>query len=518
MALNHRNKLANKDRLEHLYEFYGNTVLIDINDSITETSLFSNFFFNKFIFSGYFDLELSCRQYLIIHLMGLNFNAELLRTYNGKTITKLSYPLPVQWIRIIENRGVKVNSISCSLKFYQFIIIQLFKSIVFFLKEAWIEIAQLNRQDSKIYSYFIDLNKYNIPCSGSKQELNTINWYINWKSIDIEAVFHNVNCNDVLIDNILIKEKKLLPVLNDFSTKMCFIFWFFSSFFRALFDLLRGNWTSSILLCESIKLKKFKLAHKNQLAKEYLFSLSSLVYRPIWTFEAERKNSNIIMYNYAASFSPFTTLTSSELGFKIMNWPRIINWSEYYLEYTRKVCIKKDIIFDLANFIHFSDSSNTFVLPEVKCISVFDVSPYNEDFYYTTFPVIDYRNYEIAVTFLKDIYEAAQTYKIPIIYKSKRSFNKNHCERYINFINQFKMLPGVITVNPDVSPYRLIEKSTGSISIPFTSTAVIGKKMNKISIFYDPTSNLIDIDLFRQDICVVSGKNELTNWMKNLLN
>ena len=121
MALNHRNKLANKDRLEHLYEFYGNTVLIDINDSITETSLFSNFFFNKFIFSGYFDLELSCRQYLIIHLMGLNFNAELLRTYNGKTITKLSYPLPVQWIRIIENRGVKVNSISCSLKFYQFI-------------------------------------------------------------------------------------------------------------------------------------------------------------------------------------------------------------------------------------------------------------------------------------------------------------------------------------------------------------------------------------------------------------
>ena len=56
------------------------------------------------------------------------------------------------------------------------------------------------------------------------------------------------------------------------------------------------------------------------------------------------------------------------------------------------------------------------------------------------------------------------------------------------------------------SPFRLIKSTDLSISIPFTSTALIGKHMNKPSCFYDPLNILDKDDRASQNLEVVKGK------------
>ena len=61
--------------------------------------------------------------------------------------------------------------------------------------------------------------------------------------------------------------------------------------------------------------------------------------------------------------------------------------------------------------------------------------------------------------------------------------------------------------------FRLIKSTDLSISIPFTSTALIGKHMNKPSCFYDPLNILDKDDRASQNLEVVKGKKNLQMWV-----
>jgi polysaccharide biosynthesis PFTS motif protein len=43
------------------------------------------------------------------------------------------------------------------------------------------------------------------------------------------------------------------------------------------------------------------------------------------------------------------------------------------------------------------------------------------------------------------------------------------------------------SIEPDISAIRVIKKSYAVISMPFTSTALLGKQLGKSSIYYDPS-------------------------------
>jgi len=73
-----------------------------------------------------------------------------------------------------------------------------------------------------------------------------------------------------------------------------------------------------------------------------------------------------------------------------------------------------------------------------------------------------------------------------------------------------------MTVDPDISAYRVIEASTAVISMPFTSTALIARELGKPSCYYDPTDMIQKDDRAGHGIDIISGPEELRKWFKKL--
>ena len=73
-----------------------------------------------------------------------------------------------------------------------------------------------------------------------------------------------------------------------------------------------------------------------------------------------------------------------------------------------------------------------------------------------------------------------------------------------------------INVKPSIPAEEIIEKCIATVSMPFTSTAIIAKSMGKPSIFYDPTGMIKKDDLAAHGIEVLTNKSELNKWILNI--
>ncbi len=72
----------------------------------------------------------------------------------------------------------------------------------------------------------------------------------------------------------------------------------------------------------------------------------------------------------------------------------------------------------------------------------------------------------------------------------------------------------MINVDPDTSAYKLIEKCSAVISMPFTSTALIARELGKPSCFYDPTGLIQRDDRASHGIPIMIGRDELQAWLE----
>ena len=119
-----------------------------------------------------------------------------------------------------------------------------------------------------------------------------------------------------------------------------------------------------------------------------------------------------------------------------------------------------------------------------------------------------YRSNNCAKRFLLDVVSLVEDFQnIEIYFKTKRVLNsKYHSKTYIDLIETLKKIERLNLIDGGCSPFRLIKSTDLSISIPFTSTALIGKHMNKPSCFYDPLNILDKDDRASQNLEVVKGK------------
>ena len=100
--------------------------------------------------------------------------------------------------------------------------------------------------------------------------------------------------------------------------------------------------------------------------------------------------------------------------------------------------------------------------------------------------------------------------------KLKRELDlKFHSKIYSSFIDEIQKLNIINFVDTKVSPFNLIKSTDMNISIPFTSTAIIGNYYNKPSCFYDPIEKIDNSDRAAQGIEIVKGKKKLISWMND---
>jgi polysaccharide biosynthesis PFTS motif protein len=85
-------------------------------------------------------------------------------------------------------------------------------------------------------------------------------------------------------------------------------------------------------------------------------------------------------------------------------------------------------------------------------------------------------------------------------------------------IKQLSNKLNYIEVDPSADALQIIQKTKACISMPFTSTALIAKEEGKPSVYYDPTGMIQKDDRAAHGISVLSGINELEEWVENINN
>ena len=492
-------RLRSESRLE---------LLRQLKDILTKTKLNNTSLPKSFFRQGGFDIELSIRQYLTVIILGLSFNRSIL--YSIGSNQSLSHPLPKEWRYALISQGINVNNFNSALLWHVYgfffggrCVLSELKSIFFLLKKQ----PNLGK-----YIFFDGLVDNNISANPNRH--NIVNWYLRWKNrnIEINSICHSASgTSDFKLDKVDIVQTDGLPKL--IRTELLkyvgfFIYEVIYSFIWLFFKPAYG-----FLLRESMKLKRVDLANDADLARDYLFSGSSAFYRPIWTYVAEDKGSRILFYDYSTNTADFKTKNGYPIQepWHLMSWPHYLAWNEFHVDFFMKSGQHNSVIENVGH-IWFSSSGKCADIP-LNSIAVFDVPPTKFPMYYVYSP--EYYNYNISNRFLSDICLVLNKSNFNIVHKKKRIKKFTH-KRYERRIRQLNKDPRYIEIFPDIDALQVIQKTKACISMPFTSTAIIAKQEGKPSAYYDPSGTIQKDDRAAHDIPVLSGINELEDWVKSL--
>jgi polysaccharide biosynthesis PFTS motif protein len=458
-------------------------------------------------------LELSLRQFLLRYLINQRFNIAIFHAINDDR--PIIYPLPKEWILLLRKKGFRVNFLLSSILLY-------ILSIFFFLKSFktfFNYLIYFNDNFPKSeYVYFNNLENRHLP-NNETNSFTILNWFKSQykKKNDNVSILLNLE----FIENKYTKNfnifysKYMFPSLN-FKKKIFFLFHFFQLISKNLVNIIIFNWHKLLLSEEFIHQIYVRNISKNELADEYWFSISEFIYRPIWTYEVEN-SSKVILFNYSCSFYGHKLLNEylpEEVGIRSMNWPFIFQWSEKYMNFLKEKN-KENIKFKLVKPIWWGDKNISLNLNSTKkSVALFDSTPSNF-LRMCELNASQYRSNKCGKNFINDIIKLSKFYNLEVYYKIKKTIDKRyHSKIFQSYIDEIVKTNEINFIDWDVSPFKLIKNTTINISIPFTSTALVGQYYNKPSCYYDPIMVLEENDRASQSVELIKGKDNLSNWIE----
>ena len=527
--------LINKEIKRHLKVSKGYRLLRELNQldfldnlkiQFAETPLVAISNSSKFIIidSKEVTVEIAIRQFVLQRFIGINFNKEILSCLADKT-KKFNYPLPLEWQNIISSSGIKVNKIGCNF----FWLIEMFKLWLYagyeFLKQFFFSLRfnfSLKENKKKKFIYFDSLGDTNIPNESGHYKYGILTWFLNlYKPNDIDYFAHGCSTKSEITLNEKICVKYLRsPILPPFSLVLLLLF-VVNSIYRLFFSLIFlfcGSWWRTILLRDSLLVKIISLNKGKGIALNYLFHNSGWIYRPLWTYTAEKYYSEIIFYFYSTNVERFKKPKKDNPivnSWNLVSWPNYLVWDKFQSDFIKKVSNVSflDRIVGPISFV-CSDLSNL-SLPH-NFIAVFDVQPVRETYYNSLGLDQEYYIPEVANAFLSDIFEAISSKNVSIALKRKRNIGKLVHSKYLSKLGYLNEYHKFIDIEPSTPAEYIIENCNAVISMPFTSTALIGVHFGKPSIYYDPSGLIMKDDPAAHGVEIISGLVELKLWIKNL--
>ena len=480
--------------------------------------------FRPLIFgSGLSQAEIIIRQYLLAVVATMNFDKAFLPIV-GKPHLTMIYYLPPQWREVVRKKGVQVAELRSAIAWNFFLMLEFLKGIATICQMIWFSCKTKNHKQLGRYVYFDKLTNANLPKSSNHPvSYDIITWYAQW-----EGRCEKFDCFSHNVEESIPTEVNRIPVipirsailaLKNFMSLFCFVAWCIASFWVTLFDCFRGRWWHALLFREAVKSKVIQLQNAESLATEYLFH--EFIYRPLWTYEAEKKGSKLSFYFYSLATEPFKCFPQfkdlpTDYVFEAMNWPRYLVWDNEQAEDMTKIKYEKKI--EIVGPIWFVDSVKTLPTIPQRTIAVFDNPAFRESIF-SLLPVdLIYYSPDTVNQFINDICHAALENNIHIAFKQKRDIGNWIHPKYQMQLNQLSSWPQWIQTESDISPNRLISACIAAISIPFTTTAVIANRMGKCSIYYDALGIVQKNERQAHGIPVIACKDELAAWMHTVVN
>lgn len=467
--------------------------------------------------------EMAVRQYLLVRCGGLNLNQALLSAL-GKKDGRVVFYLPKEWRDILMQHGFKVAHIRSGVLWQLYVgavmlygMLQIGKIVMAGLL-SW----KHAEHEQKRHVGFVDLGPGNLPQQNDgSQSQDVVSWYLQWpdRAAGIEAVRHTVHkAQAARVGKVaVLPARRLLPDLKGARAVMSYALWGAHASIIAAFDCLRGRWWHALLLNQAALTAQVRALPVDSLARQYLFHNSGWMYRPLWTYDAEQRGSEIIFYFYSTNCESFKRPEGHpplSYGWKAMTWSRYLVWDEYQADFVRRA-VGAEANISIVGPIWFQSSAAAMPKLDKAGVAIFDVTPFRHSRYCIL--GLDYEFYipETSKSFLKHVADATFQLGAVMLWKRKRKLGAMAHPQYRHFAESLSEQEHVVLVDPEISALRVIESSCAVISMPFTSTALIAKAMGKPSVYYDPTGRLQRDDRAAHGIPILSGAEELNAWLSS---
>jgi polysaccharide biosynthesis PFTS motif protein len=496
---------------------------VNLKEEITNLVLLTSPSYSKHYFFGaaHTIAELSIKQFLLQRLMGMDFNKELLRALTRPDL-EIHHPLPPEWRIVVEKYGFKVNTFSNRIYWFGYKLLFLSYGFVTVASILLTSLKSVFTAPAKIQvnsAYFHGLTSKNLPNSTIEEESHDIiSWYSKWinRTSGLQAIIHSVSdSQEVQLGSVSVKYiSSALTPLYKIEQILSLILWNLHAVFTCIRELFSSGYWHVILWGEAARASQIRLQDANALCNDYLFHNSWYLYRPLWTYEAEKKGSRILFYFYSTNCESFKTKEGYPVqanSWQLMTWSNFLVWDTFQADFVRRAVGSKSNIF-IVGPIWFQSDNHEIPYLDANNIAIFDIQPHRDSRYQALGLVNDFFTPETMNNFILDIYNVAKANNFTIVLKRKRNIGKLVNSKYQILIDRLASCPYFATLDSNISAFRLIEKTSVVISIPFTSTAIIAKEMGKVSIYYDPTEEIQKDDRAAHGIPVISGISELSNW------
>jgi len=368
------------------------------------------------------------------------------------------------------------------------------------------------------FVYFHDLSKDAIiPYHGGKT-YNFLNWYVKNSRIKKSNIAHN--CKG--LKTFIYKKRKIFyynpcsPICG-FRTNISIIKWGIKSIFLCIVSLYKGEWWQALFFPSIVdaEFAKRQIIH----ADNYFFH-NSCSQKPLWMQSLENKGAVSTFYFYTTNCDYFMSKRKypfSDSFYSFMRWQKYLVWTNEQKNFlVRGGHTAADVA--VTGPIWFQDCEKKIKkLPE-KSICIFDVQPRRPRIYSWLGAPLQYFTGKTCISFLEDIFQITRSLNLICFWKSKRILPKNDQKvidpRYMAFVERALKEKKLLSIPGGVSPFRVIPQTRAVISLPFTSTAVIARHLSKPACYYDPTGLIHKNDRAAHGIPVISGKDELSQWLR----
>ena len=455
-------------------------------------------------------------QYLTERLCNAKFRYEVYRAIGSNG--QICYPMPLEWQQVLIRNNFQVNKFFSTILWRWFCIRSLILGFIFYLKVIFL--AKIHKSSNNGDAYFHQLKSNNIPSVDYINSKNVITWFLTKYQFDLNVKHDCKFSKECKIENSPIYYKKPQhESINSISQLFAFFFLGGKFIFQCVYIYFRGDYGNLILLKEILKLLLIVHSLEEVDYKYHLFPFSNSIYRPLWSYEAENRGSEIIAYFYSTSEQPSFCKNYEKQAYiyNQLTWPKYFVWDLYHYEKLKSE-IPENPIIEVVGYIPFS-SNKPYVNKLNKCLAVFDIYPLKLTHYIGMSTYTDYifYNKKLHINFIKNIYEIANQEKLNILFKMKRSINNNSISKnYIECIKALSRNNNFEIVNPDTNAEDIINTSVATISMPFTSTGVVAKLNGSASIYYDPTGKLNIHDKASHGVLIINNFTDLNKWIKNL--
>jgi hypothetical protein len=294
---------------------------------------------------------------------------------------------------------------------------------------------------------------------------------------------------------------------------------------RFVGDVLRGTITATacggagtawpaLLARDTVLLHYARRAGVGRLPRGYAFENSTWMHRPLhsrWAARAAGVPSYMVFYSTnmdeAVRTSPDVRPTFLP-GYGIMDWDGYWAWDDWHAELMAAFGQPHERI-QVVGPQMLPDNGLALEIGGGRLLSVFDVAPHAPSRLAAIGLVNAYYTAEIAARFLRDIAEEGAAAGYSVAMKQKRDIGRREDPRYRRARGELARRGLLHAVDAGVSAQRLAGVSDLVVCFPFTSPALFPTAPGGVSVFYDPTGNLIATERQRHGRRLIRGRDEL---------